>query len=128
MALIESVNSMRISIILVSLLLASCGLLVPHKLEIRQGNLITQEMLARVKVGMTQQQVITLLGTPLVNDPFHQNRWDYIYRFTQEGKLVDSKRLTLYFVNDSLTRIDNASPDDMPAQKMPANDATPVKK
>jgi outer membrane protein assembly factor BamE len=66
-------------------------------------------MLARVKVGMTQQQVKTMLGTPLVNDPMHVNRWDYIYRFSQEGKLVEDKRLSLYFENDSLKRIDDAS-------------------
>jgi outer membrane protein assembly factor BamE len=67
-------------------------------------------MLARVKIGMTQQQVKTLLGTPLVNDPMHVNRWDYIYRFSQEGKLVEDKRLSLYFENDSLKRIDDAAP------------------
>lgn len=101
---------MRLSIVFVLLLLSSCGWLTPHKLEIRQGNLVTPEMLARVKVGMTQQQVKTMLGTPLVNDPMHVNRWDYVYRFSQEGKLVDDKRLSLYFDNDSLKRIDDATP------------------
>jgi len=101
---------MRLGILIVLLLLSSCGLLTPHKLEIRQGNLITPEMLARVKVGMSQQQVKTMLGTPLVNDPMHVNRWDYIYRLSQEGKLVEDKRLSLYFENDSLKRIDDATP------------------
>ncbi len=107
---------MRLSIIFVVLLLSSCGLLTPHKLEIRQGNLITPEMLARVKIGMTQQQVKTMLGTPLVNDPMHVNRWDYIYRFSQEGKLVEDKRLSLYFENDSLKRIDDAAPSTTPVK------------
>jgi len=114
---------MRISIIIVSLLLASCSWLIPHKLEIRQGNLITPEMLARVKVGMSQSQVKTLLGTPLVNDPMHTNRWDYVYRFTQEGKLMDEKRLALYFENDSLQRIDDAGQAIPPVK---ANEAAPL--
>jgi outer membrane protein assembly factor BamE len=103
---------MRISIILVSLLLASCSWLAPHKLEIRQGNLISPEMRARVKVGMTQQQVKAVLGTPLVNDPFHANRWDYIYRFEQEGKLIEAQHMTLYFDKDTLQRIEDAAPAD----------------
>jgi outer membrane protein assembly factor BamE len=107
---------MRISIIIFSFLLASCSLLIPHKLEIRQGNLITPEMLARVKVDMTQQQVKTLLGTPLLSDPLHANRWDYIYRFSQEGKLIEEKRLSLYFENDILKKIDDAIPEKVPAK------------
>lgn len=101
---------MRISLIFVSLLLASCSWLLPHKVEIRQGNLISPEMLAKVKVGMTQQQVKTALGTPLINDPFHANRWDYIYRFVQEGVLIEEKRMTLYFEKDNLQRIEEAAP------------------
>jgi outer membrane protein assembly factor BamE len=98
---------MRISLLLVSLLLASCSWLAPHKLEIRQGNLITWEMRSRVKTGMTQQQVKAVLGTPSITDPFHANRWDYVYRFEQEGVLVDEQHITLYFENDSLQRIDD---------------------
>lgn len=101
---------MRIGIIFISLLLASCGWLAPHKIEIRQGNLISPEMRARVKVGMTQQQVKIVLGTPLVSDPFHANRWDYIYRFEQEGKLVESQHMTLYFDKDILQRIEEDAP------------------
>lgn len=101
---------MRISIVLVSLLLASCSWFVPHKVEIRQGNLVSPEMRARVKVGMSQQQVKTILGTPLINDPFHANRWDYVYRFEQKGKLLEEQRMTLYFENDNLQRIDDAVP------------------
>ena len=121
---IEGNYSMRISIIFISLLLASCSWLVPHKLEIRQGNQLTQDMLAKVKIGMTQQQVKTALGTPLVSDPLHTNRWDYIYRFVQEGKLIEEKQLTLYFENDSLKRIDEAQPSATPAK---INEVTPIK-
>lgn len=102
---------MRISLVVISLLLTSCSWLMPHKVEVRQGNLISAEMRERVKVGMTQQQVKAVLGTPLINDPFHANRWDYIYRFVEEGKLVEEKRMTLFFENDNLQRIDDAVSD-----------------
>ena len=110
---------MRIGIICILLLLASCSWITPHKLEIRQGNLLTPEMIARVKVGMTQQQVKTLLGTPLLNDPLHANRWDYVYRFSQEGKLIEKRRLSLYFESDSLSRIDDTTPEISPAKNEP---------
>jgi outer membrane protein assembly factor BamE len=104
---------MRIHIVLVSLLLASCSYLpsfTPYKLEIRQGNLITQDMRAKLKLGMTQGQVKAALGAPLVNDPYHANRWDYLYRLEQRGELVENQRLTLYFEKGALARIDDATP------------------
>jgi len=100
---------MRISIVFVSLLLASCSWFMPHKVEVRQGNLITPEMRARVKVGMTQLQVNAVLGTPLVRDPFHAGRWDYVYIFEQEGKLIEEHHMTLYFVKDNLQRIEDGA-------------------
>lgn len=102
---------MRFFLVLVSLLMVSCSLLTPHKVEVRQGNLISPEMQAKVKVGMTQLQVRAALGTPLVNDIFHANRWDYIYRFQSEGLLIEEKKMTLYFENDVLQRIEDAVPE-----------------
>ena len=106
---------MRIHIVLVSLLLASCSSghlpsLTPYKVEIRQGNLITQDMRAKLKIGMTQDQVKLLLGAPLINDAFHADRWDYFYSLEQQGKVLDKQRLTLYFAKGALTRIDDATP------------------
>lgn len=105
---------MRIQIVLVSLLLASCNAYLPtftpYKLEIRQGNLVTQDMRARLKLGMTQGQVKAALGAPLINDPYHANRWDYLYRLEQRSELVENQRLTLYFEKGMLARIDDATP------------------
>ena len=108
---------MRIQIVLVSLLLASCSdfpaylpTFTPYKVEIRQGNLVTQEMRAKLKPHMTQTQVKAALGSPLINDPYHANRWDYVYRFEHDGKVLENQRLTLYFTKDVLTRIDDATP------------------
>jgi outer membrane protein assembly factor BamE len=103
---------MRIQLVLISALLASCSLptFTPFKVEIRQGNLITPDMRAKIKLGMTQSQVKAALGAPLINDPYHANRWDYIYRFETNGELKDNQRLTLYFAKDVLKRIDDATP------------------
>ncbi len=103
---------MRIQLLLVSVLLASCTLptFTPYKVEIRQGNLITQDMRDRLKPGMTQSRVKAVLGAPLVADPFHADRWDYVYRLEHQGKVVENQRLTLYFKNGRLSRIDDATP------------------
>lgn len=83
----------------------------PHKLEIQQGNIITDEMLSQLKPGMTVRQVRFLLGSPQLTDPFHHNRWDYVYSLKQDGKRIDYKRLTLYFEGDILARIEQNSDD-----------------
>jgi outer membrane protein assembly factor BamE len=124
-AILNNTSPMRINFILipVSILLASCSEMAmpklftfsPHKIEIRQGNLISQEMRERLKPGMTRLQVRAVLGTPLVSDPFHANRWDYVYRLEQSGKLVDNQHLTLYFDGDRLARIDDGGMPPLPA-------------
>lgn len=101
-------DTMRLILLTLALLLASCsGVLTPHKIEIRQGNLITPEMRDRVKVGMTRLQVRAALGTPMIADPLHANRWDYLYRLEQRGELVTQSRLTVYFENETLVRLDD---------------------
>ncbi len=103
---------MRIKLILLSMLLASCSyisspVLSPYKMDIRQGNYITPEMRDKLKIGMTRQQVRYVMGTPMVNDVFHGNRWDYVYRLEQQGEVVEEQRLTLYFEGDQLVRMDD---------------------
>jgi len=83
-----------------------------HKMDIRQGNLITPAMREKLKLGMSRTQVRSLLGTALINDAMHNNRWDYIYRFEQNYRLVDQQQMTLHFENDRLKRIDDSN---MPA-------------
>ena len=101
---------MRFWIVLLTLLLASCEsfyipLLTPYKMDIRQGNYVSFDMRSKLKLGMTRAQVRFVLGTPLINDPFHANRWDYVYRYEHERKMVDKQNLTLYFEGDNLVRI-----------------------
>jgi len=98
-------------------LLAGCGSwsnpiertmdhLSPYKADIQQGNAISQDMLVKLKPGMTPSQVRFVLGTPLLMDPFRNNRWDYVYRLEQSGKLVEHRRITIVFENDKLKAIE----------------------
>lgn len=96
---------------------------MPHKMDIRQGNLITPAMRDKLKPGMSRIQVRSILGTPLINDAMHQSRWDYVYRFEKNYKLVDQQHLILFFDNDQLKRIDDSglpplasAPDVSPTQ------------
>jgi outer membrane protein assembly factor BamE len=126
---------MRFRLIAISVLLASCSnmsagkiptLLEPYKMDVRQGNAVTPEMRARLKFGMTRNQVQVVLGTPLIRDPFHSNRWDYYYSFAHQGRLIEQSRLTLYFENDMLARIDdNGKISEAPLQAAPLAPATP---
>ena len=86
---------------------AGCSSFSPYKMEIRQGNYITPEMRQKIKVGMSRQQITSVLGSPLVTDAFHANRWDYIYRLEEKGKLVEQQRLTVFFDGDFVSRIDD---------------------
>jgi outer membrane protein assembly factor BamE len=79
-----------------------------YKIEIQQGNVITQEMVNKLKPGMTRSQVRFALGSPMISDAFHENRWDYLYRFEQRGRLVEQRKLTIFFEDDHLARIDGS--------------------
>lgn len=96
----------------------------PYKMDIRQGNLITPEMRERLRVGMSHNQVRALLGEPLVQDPFHPDRWDYVYTYEHRRVVQDKQRLTLYFTGDSVSRIDDSHMPPMPAAT-PATGETP---
>ena len=115
---------MRTKLILLSMLLASCsglaGPLSPYKMDIRQGNLVTKAMREKLKLGMSRQQVRYVLGTPMVSDAFHGNRWDYVYLLEQSGRLVEDQRLTLYFDGDILAKVDDGSiPAEVASAVMP---------
>ncbi len=82
-----------------------------YKLDINQGNYITADQVDKLKVGQTRQQVRLVLGTPLLTDPFHANRWDYPYEFNRQGRTLEHRQLVLYFVDDKLARWEG---DEMP--------------
>jgi outer membrane protein assembly factor BamE len=78
----------------------------PYRMDIQQGNVVTQEMVAKLKPGMTRQQVRFVMGTPPIADAFHQDRWDYVYYLNKGGQLVEHRRLILLFEGDTLKRIE----------------------
>jgi outer membrane protein assembly factor BamE len=94
------------------LLLAGCKqvpmlpTLTPYKIDVQQGNYVTQDMVEKLKPGMTRSQVRFLLGTPLVVDPFRNDRWDYVYLYYKAGELAEQRRISVIFDQDKLKRVD----------------------
>ena len=80
----------------------------PHRIDIEQGNIVTQIQRDSLVAGMTKDKVQKLLGEAILKDPFHSNRWDYIYRLKSDDKKNMQSRLTLYFKGDSLSTIDDS--------------------
>jgi len=103
------------------------GCLSVYKLEIQQGNVVTQEMIDKLRPGMTPSQVRFVMGTPLITDPFHQDRWDYYYYLRRSNETTgESQRVTVVFKNDLLiavqgdTRIKTGDPANKESAAMPA--------
>jgi outer membrane protein assembly factor BamE len=90
--------------------LAGCNpmrILSVHTMEVQQGNYLTQEMVSKLQPGMTRDQVRFVLGTPLLVDIFRDNRWDYVYRRRRaDSREVEERRLSVFFDNDRLVRIE----------------------
>ena len=92
----------------IMLLLCACesGLIEPYKLDIEQGNAITQEEFESLYTGMTRTEVLKTIGAPVMKDPFHADRWDYIYRQKPGKGRVRDSHFTLYFRDEILVKID----------------------
>ncbi len=97
------------SVIFASLLLGGCTSVdkIPfvHRIDVQQGNVVTQENVDLLKPGMSKRQVRFTLGTPMIADAFHADRWDYVYRMEPGKGEIEQKRLTLYFKGDALSSI-----------------------
>jgi outer membrane protein assembly factor BamE len=89
-----------------------------YKLDINQGNYLSQDMVDRLRAGQTRQQVKLILGTPLITSPFHANRWDYVYEFKRQGQRLEHRTFAVYFVDDKLARWEG---DEMPPSVMDLN-------
>jgi outer membrane protein assembly factor BamE len=93
-------------------LLAGCSYvptipgLTPYRMEIQQGNYVSQEMVSRLEKGMSKDQVRAILGTPLITDIFHADRWDYVYWREPAGGPREQRRLAVYFEDGRLARLD----------------------
>ena len=99
--------TLRLIILLSVVTLLLFGCVQTYRIDIQQGNIVTQEQIERLKPGMKMTEVRYLLGAPLVEDPFHTERWDYFYSFRSgETRRVEQQRLTVFFDNGQLTKIE----------------------
>lgn len=77
-----------------------------YRIAVQQGNIIEQKKVDQLKVGMTKRQVQFVMGTPLVNDVFTHDRWDYVYQLRRGEKTLRQRRFTVYFEDDKLVSFD----------------------
>jgi outer membrane protein assembly factor BamE len=97
----------------------------PYRMEIQQGNFISQEMLSQLKSGMSKEQVRLALGTPLLADAFHADRWDYVYwREASDGKR-ESRKLVVLFADGKLTRANGDNGEVIPLESPPGQPVPP---
>jgi outer membrane protein assembly factor BamE len=79
----------------------------PYVPDVVQGNFISSEQYAKLQVGMTREQVRQILGTPLLADYFHVNRWDYVFEYKRNGEKVGKdRRVTIYFDGDKVSKFE----------------------
>jgi len=86
----------------------------PYKVEVVQGNFVSKEQVAALKPGMSRQQVREILGTSLLNDVFHANRWDYVFTIRRQGVEPQERRLTVFFNGELMDRFVG---DEMPSEE-----------
>ncbi len=104
-------TSLILPLLLISSLLSACASWLPnaHRLDFTQGNAINQENLRQLHPGMSKQKIIEIIGSPTLIDPFHSERWDYIYRYIPGRGEPEQSRVSLFFDGDTLKRIDDSS-------------------
>jgi outer membrane protein assembly factor BamE len=97
----------RVSLILAGLTLSACV----YRIDVQQGNLLDDSDVLQVEVGMSRSQVQFLLGTPMIADSFHRDRWDYAY-YLRHGRSrdVEQRWLVVYFESDRVTKIERDVP------------------
>ncbi len=107
---------------LVLCLLAACSFR-PFRIDVRQGNAVTQDMVARLSPGMSREQVRLVMGSPMLVDVFHADRWDYVYQFSSGYKAPERRKLAVFFEGDKLARLEG---DVVPAAgELPVTPVTP---
>jgi outer membrane protein assembly factor BamE len=84
------------------------GVITPYRMEVVQGNVVTQEMAAQLRSGMTRDQVRSLLGSPLLTDVFHVDRWDYVFSIRRQGTTPQQRRVTILFDKDRVVSFEAA--------------------
>ena len=103
--------TLAIALLLVGVM-SGCAFPRVHKIDVQQGNIITQDMVDQLKPGMTTRQVRFILGEPIVQGTFHPGRWDYYYHLTKASGEQLQERLSIFFEDDKMTHF---SGDFLPA-------------
>jgi len=90
------------------------GVITPYRIDIVQGNAITKEQAALIKPGLSRLQVRDILGTPLLTDPFHADRWDYLFTLRRPGTDAQRRSVVVHFENEVVKSIDAG---DLPSER-----------
>lgn len=85
------------------------GIFTPYRVDIQQGNFVSQEMVSQLKEGQTPEQVRFILGTPLLTDIFHAERWDYPFRLQKNNGEITTSRVTVFFKDNRMTRFEGGN-------------------
>lgn len=91
------------------------GVITPYKVEIVQGNVVTSEQVARLRPGMSRAQVRDVLGTPLLSDLFHADRWDYVFSIRRQGAEPQDRRIVVRFDGEAFKSIDTGG--ELPSER-----------
>jgi outer membrane protein assembly factor BamE len=91
------------------------GILTPYRVEVVQGNVITKEQVAQARPGLSRAQVRDVLGSPLLADPFHADRWDYVFTIRRQGAEPQLRRVVVFFKNDALASVEGGA--DLPGER-----------
>ena len=104
----RKISAAIVFFVFVTLGLSACssGLLSVHKIDVQQGNALNEDSVDQLRVGMAPEQVRFLLGHPLVTDPFHGDRWYYVYYFKPGNGQAEERRVTIYFNEGRVARIE----------------------
>jgi outer membrane protein assembly factor BamE len=90
---------------ILSALVTGCSNYIPaYKIDVQQGNILTNEDIDQIRIGMDKEKIQYILGSPTITDPFHANRWDYAYTFKPGYGKLEKKNISLYFERDILVK------------------------
>lgn len=122
-------GTVKASLITLLLLLSGCGYFQfpgVYKIYVQQGNIITEEMVDKLENGMTKRQVRFILGTPLVEDTFHAERWDYLWTLKDPHGDIKRQLFTVYFDGDTLARFEGDYKKGQVQKETEAPEAVPI--
>ena len=83
-----------------------------YRINVEQGNVVTEEMVEQLRPGLNRRQVRYIMGTPLIEDSFHEDRWDYRYMLRNGNEMLSETQLTLWFEGDELVRVEGPDAPD----------------